>query len=157
MLAACAPVVVSAGKSIEMPRLTEDTYVAADGAALALSVWPAAHGAPNTAPKAIILGLHGFGDYRDAFADPGPIWSQAGFVTYSYDQRGFGHSEKIRGAIAMQDMVSDIVALLDGLGITAPVHATGAGVGAGTNGTGACVPGGGGLYGAGPPKFICLL
>lgn len=89
MLAACAPVVVPAGKRTGSPRLTDDRYVAADGVALPLAVWPAANGAQ---PTAIILGLHGFGDYRNAFEDPAKVWSQAGLTTYAYDQRGFGAS-----------------------------------------------------------------
>jgi alpha-beta hydrolase superfamily lysophospholipase len=40
----------------------------------------------------VILGLHGFGDYREAFAKPAKVWSEAGIVTYAYDQRGFGKS-----------------------------------------------------------------
>lgn len=71
-----------------MPKLTDNTYVAADGTSLPLSIWPAAKGAP----KAIILALHGFGDYRQAWEEPAGIWSGAGFTTYAYDQRGFGGS-----------------------------------------------------------------
>ena len=71
-----------------MPKLTDNTYVAADGTSLPLSIWPAAKGAP----KAIILALHGFGDYRLAWEEPAGIWSGAGFTTYAYDQRGFGGS-----------------------------------------------------------------
>lgn len=89
MLAACAPLVVPAGRREGPPRLTEDRYVAADGTALPLASWPAANGA---APRAIILGLHGFGDYRNAFEEPAEIWSAAGIATYAYDQRGFGAS-----------------------------------------------------------------
>ncbi|MBN9488888.1 MAG: lysophospholipase [Alphaproteobacteria bacterium] len=89
MLAACSPLVVPAGRPEGAPRLTGDRYVAADGTSLPLSVWPAANGAN---PKAVILGLHGFGDYRDAFSEPAEIWSKAGFATYAYDQRGFGKS-----------------------------------------------------------------
>ena len=70
MLSACSPLVVPAGKREGPPRLTDDRYVAADGTALPLSSWPAANGA---APKAIVLGLHGFGDYRDAFEEPAKI------------------------------------------------------------------------------------
>jgi acylglycerol lipase len=89
ILAACTPVVVPAGKAREKPRLTDDRYVAADGTALPLAVWPAANSAE---PKAVILGLHGFGDYRDAFEEPAKIWSRADIATYAYDQRGFGES-----------------------------------------------------------------
>jgi acylglycerol lipase len=89
ILAACEPVMVPAGQSAAPPRLTDDRYVAADGTALPLAQWPAAKGA---APKAVILGLHGFGDYRNAFEDPAEVWSKDGIATYAYDQRGFGKS-----------------------------------------------------------------
>ncbi|WP_170920878.1 alpha/beta hydrolase [Enhydrobacter aerosaccus] len=89
MLAACSPVVVPAGKRTGSPRLTENRYVAADGTALPLATWPAANGAE---PRAVILGLHGFGDYRNAFEEPAKTWSSAGIATYAYDQRGFGAS-----------------------------------------------------------------
>ena len=88
MLSACAPTVIPAGSPVQMPKLTDNTYVAADGTSLPLSIWPAAKGAP----KAIILALHGFGDYRLAWEEPAGIWSGAGFTTYAYDQRGFGGS-----------------------------------------------------------------
>jgi acylglycerol lipase len=88
MLSACAPTVIPAGSPVQAPKLTDNTYVAADGTALPLSIWPAANGAP----KAVILGLHGFGDYRQAWEEPAGIWSGAGFTTYAYDQRGFGGS-----------------------------------------------------------------
>ena len=51
-----------------------------------------------------------------------------------YDQRGFGHSEKVSGAsatLALSDMVADIIALLDALSIQAPVHVVGSALGAG--------------------------
>jgi acylglycerol lipase len=89
ILAACEPVMVPAGQSAAPPRLTDDRYVAADGTALPLAHWPAAKGA---APKAVILGLHGFGDYHNAFEDPAEIWSKDGIETWAYDQRGFGKS-----------------------------------------------------------------
>jgi alpha-beta hydrolase superfamily lysophospholipase len=103
MLAACTPLVIPAGKSQAPPRLTDDRYVAADGTALPLAVWPAAKGAP---PTAIILGLHGFGDYRDAFEDPAKLWAQDGITTYAYDQRGFGQSPT-RGYWAGTDTLVD--------------------------------------------------
>src|SRR5579871_3277571 len=65
-LPGCAPTVVPAGKTAAAPHLTADHYVAADGTKLPLAEWPAKDGKP----KAVILGLHGFGDYRDAFEEP---------------------------------------------------------------------------------------
>ena len=40
----------------------------------------------------MILGLHGFGDYRKAWEEPAEIWAKDGITTYAYDQRGFGKS-----------------------------------------------------------------
>ena len=88
MLSACAPTVVPAGGPVQAPQLTEDRYVAADGTALPVSTWPAANGAPT----AVILGLHGFGDYRNAWEEPATVWAKDGITTYAYDQRGFGGS-----------------------------------------------------------------
>ncbi len=88
MLSGCAPTVVPAGGAVQTPQLTGDRYVAADGTALPLSVWPAANGAP----KAVILALHGFGDYRMAWEEPAGRWSGTDITTYAYDQRGFGGS-----------------------------------------------------------------
>ncbi|MEI6203113.1 MAG: lysophospholipase [Enhydrobacter sp.] len=88
MLAGCAPTVIPAGESVRAPALSDDKYVAADGTALPLAVW----GAENGPPKAVILGLHGFGDYRNAFEEPAAIWAKDGITTYAYDQRGFGGS-----------------------------------------------------------------
>ena len=88
MLSACAPTVIPAGSAVRAPSLTADHYVAADGTVLPVAVWPAANGPP----KAVILGLHGFGDYRKAWEEPAEIWAKDGITTYSYDQRGFGKS-----------------------------------------------------------------
>ncbi|MDP1752271.1 MAG: alpha/beta fold hydrolase [Reyranella sp.] len=93
ILAACAPIVIPAGGTIQRAALvtaegSPDRYVAADGTALPLAVWPATNGAPT----AVILGLHGYGDYRNAWEDPAAIWAKAGITTYAYDQRGFGGS-----------------------------------------------------------------
>src|SRR5260221_1407188 len=108
MLAACSPVVIPSGQRAAAPHLTADRYVAADGTALPLTVWPAA-GGEN--PSAVILGLHGFGDYRDAFEDPARIWSAAGITTYAYDQRGFGKSPTRGRWPGTQTLVDDAVAV----------------------------------------------
>jgi alpha-beta hydrolase superfamily lysophospholipase len=85
--------------------LTHDRYVAADGMALPLTEWPAANGPPGR-PKAVILGLHGFGDYRAGFDEPARAWARAGIATYAYDQRGFGESPT-RGRWAGTDTLAD--------------------------------------------------
>jgi alpha-beta hydrolase superfamily lysophospholipase len=111
ILSACDPSVLPAGKPVGPPRLTADSYVAADGTALPLAEWPSTDGPP----QALILGLHGFGDYRNAFEDPARIWAKARVTTYAYDQRGFGQSPtrgRWPGTAALVDDAKAMAALL---------------------------------------------
>jgi alpha-beta hydrolase superfamily lysophospholipase len=68
-----------------IPRFAGTSFVAADGQVLPLRKW-----LPNGAVKAVILALHGFDDYSNAFEGPGEVWAHRGIATYAYDQRGFG-------------------------------------------------------------------
>lgn len=98
-IAAAAPVV-----DADEPRLDERVFVAADGAELPLRVW-----LPEGRPDAVILALHGFNDYSNAFAMPAPGWAAEGIATYAYDQRGFGAAPgrgRWPGARAMADDVA---------------------------------------------------
>ncbi len=67
------------------PHLTDDSFIPADGVRLPLRRWM-----PRGQPTAVILALHGFNDYANAFAGPGAAWARRGIATYAYDQRGFG-------------------------------------------------------------------
>jgi acylglycerol lipase len=67
------------------PRFTENAFIAAEGARLPLRRW-----LPAGPVKAVILALHGFGDYSHGFAIPAKAWARDGIATYAYDQRGFG-------------------------------------------------------------------
>src|SRR5438067_389533 len=75
-------------------RFTDSAFIAADGVSLPLRKW-----LPQGAVKAVILALHGFNDYSNAFAIPGALWAEHGIATYAYDQRGFGGTP-MRGAWA---------------------------------------------------------
>jgi alpha-beta hydrolase superfamily lysophospholipase len=68
-----------------MPRFAGTSFVAGDGQVLPLRKW-----LPDGAVKAVILALHGFNDYSNAFDGPGDAWAKRGIATYAYDQRGFG-------------------------------------------------------------------
>jgi acylglycerol lipase len=68
-----------------IPRFAGTSFVAADGQVLPLRKW-----LPDGAVKAVILALHGFNDYSNAFEGPGEVWTHRGIATYAYDQRGFG-------------------------------------------------------------------
>src|SRR5216683_1843458 len=71
--------------SLSSPQLAGDRLVAADGATLPLRRW-----LPEGRPRAVVLALHGFNDYSNAFAGAGAGWAKNGIATYAYDQRGFG-------------------------------------------------------------------
>ena len=83
--AACAPYRQLPGPAITAPQVTDDSLIMADGMRLPLRVWK-----PEGEPKAVVLALHGFNDYSNAFDDPGRSWAEHGVLTYAYDQRGFG-------------------------------------------------------------------
>ena len=84
-LASCTPRIEPAGPAIAAPRLDGSVFIASDGGRLPLKVWPA-----NGQSRAVIVALHGFNDYSNAFIGPAAWWSARGITTYAYDQRGFG-------------------------------------------------------------------
>lgn len=46
---------------------------------------------PEGEPRAVILALHGYGDYAEsAFGEVAEAWARRGIAVYGYDQRGFG-------------------------------------------------------------------
>jgi acylglycerol lipase len=86
LLGSCAPVTATLGTANATPALAGDMLVARDGALLPLRHWDADH------PKAVIVALHGMGDYSNAFDMPATWWAKQGITTYAYDQRGFGRA-----------------------------------------------------------------
>jgi alpha-beta hydrolase superfamily lysophospholipase len=71
------------------PSFTETGFIAADGQILPLRKW-LPPGDRTGEAKAVILALHGFNDYANAFDGPGETWAKDHIATYAYDQRGFG-------------------------------------------------------------------
>ncbi len=84
---ACSPVVALPGPAVAAPSIAEAGLVARDGAKLPLRIWRPADG---QAPRAILIALHGFNDYRNFFATAGGWFAERGIQSYAYDQRGFG-------------------------------------------------------------------
>tara|TARA_R110001583_G_scaffold96819_4_gene241496 strand:+ start:18528 stop:19673 length:1146 start_codon:yes stop_codon:yes gene_type:complete len=85
------------------------------------------------APRAVILGLHGFGDYANGFAEAGAQLAQHGIAVYAYDQRGFGRSPTRGFWPGMNSLVqdaSDALLVLRGLYPDTPVYLTGVSMGA---------------------------
>jgi acylglycerol lipase len=67
------------------PGFAGHEFISADGQQLPLRKW-----LPQGKVEAVILALHGFNDYSNAFDGPGKAWAKDGIATYAYDQRGFG-------------------------------------------------------------------
>jgi acylglycerol lipase len=94
-LAACMPRYLPAGPPVSAPALEmtpkSATVTMADGMRLPLRSWLPDETITGQ-PKAVILALHGFNDYSNAFDEPGKYWAARGVATYAYDQRGFGRA-----------------------------------------------------------------
>lgn len=86
LMTACTPAMINSGSTAGNGRLTDQAYITADGTELPLSRWVAPH------PKAIVIALHGFNDYRQFFASAAEFLQQQQISSYAYDQRGFGAS-----------------------------------------------------------------
>jgi alpha-beta hydrolase superfamily lysophospholipase len=68
-------------------QVTDPHLSAIDGTPLALSRWS------DGEPRAIILAVHGYGDYgASTFDAAARFWAGQGIATYAYDQRGFGRN-----------------------------------------------------------------
>jgi len=92
LLPACTPRLAPdgpglTGDQVNAERLNGKTFLTDDGLELPYRVWR-----PEGVPKAVVLALHGFNDYSNAFEGPGAYFAGQGIVTYAYDQRGFGES-----------------------------------------------------------------
>ncbi len=114
-LAACAPRFEAAGPAVAAPALEGDHVRAADGSRLALTVWPA----EGDAAQAVIVAVHGFNDYSNAFDGAARYWALRGVATYAYDQRGFGDSGRRGRWPGVDTMVDDLRAVT---GLVAAAH-----------------------------------
>ena len=87
LLFACAPRLQPLGPAVMTPTYNDDKLVMDDGVALPLRHWPA-----EGKTRAVILAVHGFNDYSNAFDGSAKDWAKEGIETYAYDQRGFGET-----------------------------------------------------------------
>jgi len=86
------------------PYFTQSAFIATDGSRLPLRHW-----LPKGEVRAVILALHGFNDYSNAFAIPAPLWAERGIATYAYDQRGFGGAPLRLGWAGSAQLANDAV------------------------------------------------
>ncbi len=105
MLTACSPLVNHPGPNITTPKIEKAHFTAADGTLLPLRRW-----LPQDMPvKAVIIALHGFNDYSNAFTATGKYLSGRGIACYAYDQRGFG-AAPVRGVWSGSDAYTNDLA-----------------------------------------------
>ncbi|HUN53214.1 MAG TPA: lysophospholipase [Candidatus Sulfotelmatobacter sp.] len=102
LAAACTPALQTPGDDPQQPKLTADALITRDGVRLPLRIWPA-----STPEKAVIVALHGFNDYSNAWAMPAAWWAEHGITTYAYDQRGFGAGPQVGIWAGVEPMVHD--------------------------------------------------
>ena len=125
---ACAPRVQDAGPAVGSPRLGERHLVADDGRLLPMRTW-----LPNPAVSAVIVAVHGFNDYSNAFATAAEWWAERGLATYAYDQRGFGAGAEAGiwgGAGRMARDLGNVVAAVRGAHAGVPLYLLGESMGA---------------------------
>jgi acylglycerol lipase len=63
----------------------------------------------DTAPRAVILAVHGFNDYSNAFDSFGTFAAEHGVAVHAYDQRGFGANPDAGRWPGVQTLVDDVV------------------------------------------------
>jgi alpha-beta hydrolase superfamily lysophospholipase len=86
----------------QAPAWHEDALVTGDGVRLPMSSWQ-----PRR-PKAIMIGLHAYGDYRRAFRLAGPWFAERGIALFAYDQRGFGDTGSRGRWPGSADLIQDL-------------------------------------------------
>jgi acylglycerol lipase len=74
-------------RRVQPARLGSDQVMTGDGVRLPLASW-----LPDGEPVGLVIGLHGYGDHRQAFGVAGPLLARHGMAVFAYDQRGFGET-----------------------------------------------------------------
>lgn len=105
VLAACAPRVGGLEGGTHAPGFSESAFVTRDGLRLPLREWKARR---PVRPETVILALHGFNDYSNAFAESGPWLAAEGYSVYAWDQRGFGGGPGAGRWAGQQAMAADL-------------------------------------------------
>ncbi len=109
------------------PALYHEIAVMNDGYVLPLRKW-----GPESAPRAIVVALHGFNDYSRAFATLGEFLADAGIMTLAYDQRGFGQTTyrgRWPGVDRLVEDLSTVTSLLRQAHGTTPCYVMGESMG----------------------------
>ena len=109
LMACASPQVQEQSDITRVPALSSSFAVMADGYSLPVTAWEA-----DESPQAIVLAMHGFNDYRNAFSGPAHFFAENRITTYAYDQRGFGETAQ-RGLWPADDVLEDDAATMASL------------------------------------------
>ena len=85
VLFGCTPQTQLRGPTVQTLEVAVDHVMMVDGARLPVWSWM-----PEGEMDAVVVALHGFTDYSNAFSDLGTYLAWRGIGVYAYDQRGFG-------------------------------------------------------------------
>jgi len=105
LLAACAPQLQPSGQPVDAAP-ERNAFVAEDGYRLPVRI-----ALPGGKIAAVIIAVHGFNDYSNAFTAAAEPWRKQGIAVYAYDQRGFGHTRH-RGIWPGEDRLLADLALI---------------------------------------------
>ena len=90
----------------EPPRIEGTRFHTGDGTVLPLAHWKA------RAPRAVVIALHGFNDYRRAFVWSAPLLAAQGVDVLAFDQRGFGGSPEAGLWAGKERLAADVRTLV---------------------------------------------
>ena len=115
-VAGCSPARAVRDAPAVTPRLTAAEFETADGLRLPVLRW-----LPAEAPRGVVVALHGFNDYSNAFAartgasGTGPCLAAQGFAVVAYDQRGFGRAPDPGHWAGSDALVEDLNGVVAGI------------------------------------------
>lgn len=127
VMAGCAPTATGEGAPAARAAFADDHFLMADGTRLPFQAWR-----PDGPPAAVLVGLHGFGDYANGFDRAARWWAGRGILVYAYDQRGFGRTatrDLWPGTEALVADLDSVVRLIRGRHAGLPVYAIGVSMG----------------------------
>lgn len=87
----------------QTPKRLDDALITGDGVRLPLASW-----LPEGPPRAVMLGVHAYGDYRRAFNLAGPWFAAHHVAFFAYDQRGFGETTSRGTWPGGDDLIADL-------------------------------------------------
>ncbi len=114
-LCACAPRTQPHHPPALEATIINDKLITGSGDRLPVRFW-----LPDEAPEAVIIGVHGFNDYSNAFVSPGHYLSSFGIALYAYDQRGFGDTDARGIWPGQENLVSDLEQMIEAVNAKHP-------------------------------------